>query len=68
MIMEGSMKEGIVAVSIEMRECLTGSKYGLDELRRIYIATPVSDYFRQDASLGGYVPHKRRLHKKNFFV
>ena len=64
----GKAENGIVSVSMEMRECLTQSQFSLDELRLIYIATPVSDYFRQDASLGGYVPHVRKLQKKNFFV
>lgn len=63
-----SMEKGIVDISIEMREYLTGSRFGLNELRRIYIATPISDYFRQDAALGGYVPHKKKLQKKNFLV
>lgn len=59
---------GIVSASIEMRKYLTGSNFGINELRRIYQATPVSAYFKQDASLWGYVPHKRKLYKKNFFV
>lgn len=66
--MSSKVENGIVRVSMEMRECLTQSKFSLDELRLIYIATPVSDYFRQDTSLGGYVPHGRKLQKKNFFV
>lgn len=66
--MARKVEDGIVKVSMEMRECLTRSRFSLDELRRIYMAIPVSDYFRQDASLGGYVPHKRKLQKKNFFI
>ena len=66
--MSSKVENGIVRVSMEMRECLTQSKFSLDELRLIYIATPVSDYFRQDASWRGYVPHGRKLQKKNFFV
>lgn len=64
--MSGKAENGIVRVSMEMRECLTQSQFSLDELRLIYIATPVSDYFRQDASLGGYVPHVRKLQRKIF--
>lgn len=66
--MRNDFQSEIVNVSIEMRRYLTESDFGLDELRRIFIATPVADYFKQDASLGGYVPHKRKLKKKNFFV
>lgn len=66
--MENRVKSELVNVSMEMRRYLTGSNFGIEELRRIFIATPVVDYFKQDASLGGYVPHKRKLQKKNFFV
>ncbi len=55
-------------ISLKLRKALTGSKYNLDALRRIYIATSVSDYFVQDAPLGGYVPHKKNLQKKSFFI
>lgn len=66
--MKNSFKSELVDRSIEMRSYLTGSRFELNELRRLYIATPVADYFKQDASLGGYMPHKRKLQKKNFFV
>ena len=64
--MKNGFKSEIVNASMELRGYLTGSDFGLDELRRIYIATPVVDYFKQDASLGGYVPHKKKLQKKIF--
>ena len=54
----------MVDVAIKMRRFVTESGFGLQEIRRIYLNTPVSDYFKQDASLGGYVPHKRKLRKK----
>jgi hypothetical protein len=66
--MKKNLQADMVNASIEMRKYLTDSDFGLDELRRIYIARPVADYFKQDASLGGYVPHTRKLQKKNFFV
>jgi len=66
--MGNSVKSELVNASIEMRRYLTKSEYGLKELRKIFLVTPVGDYFKQDASLGGYVPHKRKLQKKNFFV
>lgn len=58
----------IVSKSVEMHQNLTESSYELAELRRIFAATSVADYFKHDSSLGGYVPHKRRLKKKNYFV
>lgn len=57
----------LINESVKMRQMLTGSKYNEDGLVRIYLSTPVSDYFRHDAALGGYVPHKRKLRKRNFF-
>lgn len=58
----------IVIEAVKMRQCLTKSGFGMDELMQLYLSTPVSDYFKQDASLGGYVPHKRRLRKRNYFI
>jgi hypothetical protein len=58
----------LVNEAVKMRRSLTKSRYGISELMLIYLDTPVSDYFKQDASLGGYVPHKRRLRKKNYFI
>lgn len=62
------MESRLVNEAVKMRQYLTQSSYGMDELMRIYIRTPVSDYFKQDASLGGYVSHKRRLRKRNYFI
>lgn len=66
--MEKKLKSSLVSESVRMRQQLTESGFGINELMRIYLATPVSDYFVQDASMGGYVPHKRRLQKRNFLI
>lgn len=58
----------LVNTAVEMRRTLTESYYGINDLMRLYVATPMFDYFKQDASLGGYVPHKRKLRKRNYFV
>ncbi len=64
-ITDGSM---IVDEVVNMCRTLTKSSFGINELMRIYMATPVSDCFSQDGSMGGYVPHKRRMRKRNYFV
>lgn len=66
--MKNNLESGMVDTAIELHDYLTKSEYELNELRRIYIATSVSDYFKNDTSVWGYVPHKRKLQKKNFFV
>ena len=38
----------LVETAIKMRQELTDTYYGLNELRRIYIKTIVSDYFIRD--------------------
>lgn len=66
--MKTVIESKIVSEAVKMRQCLTKSNFGVNELMRLYLATPVSDYFKQDASLGGYVPHKRSLRKRNYFI
>lgn len=66
--MKNVAESKIVIEAVKMRQCLTKSGFGMDELMQLYLSTPVSDYFKQDASLGGYVPHKRRLRKRNYFI
>lgn len=43
-----AQKSDLISSLIEFREKLTGSKYGLDELRRIYVKTAVSQYITSD--------------------
>lgn len=38
-------RKSLVEISIELRTILTKSRYTLDELRLIFIATSVADYF-----------------------
>ncbi|MFI3213758.1 MAG: hypothetical protein R3Y24_10485 [Eubacteriales bacterium] len=65
----GVRKESkLVNTTIELRKHITGSRYGIEELQRIFICTSVVDYLKQDAALGGYVPHQKKLRKKNYFV
>lgn len=67
-VMKVSTESKIVSEAVRMRQCLTKSSFDMEEIMRIYLATSVSDYFRQDGALGGYVPHQRRLRKRNYFI
>lgn len=58
----------MVSNAIDMHRILTKNNFGIDELMRIYIATPLSDHFKQNASMGGYVPHRKRTRKIKYFV
>ena len=62
------MEFKLVNEAVKMRQNLTKSNFDINEIMKIYLDTPVSDYFKQDASLGGYVTHKRRLKKRNYFI
>ncbi len=66
--MSNSYESQLVKEAVDMRKRLTGSLYNIDGILRIFTKTPVSDYIKQDAPLGGYVPHRRKRRKKNFFV
>ena len=61
--MKNEITSELVNTSIELRNFLTQSNFGLDELRRIFLAIPVSDYFEQRKRC---VRHKRKLRKKNY--
>ncbi len=61
-------ESGLTKNAVELRNILNKTNCNLTDIMRIYIYTPVSDYIKHDAALGGYIPHKKRLRKKNFFV
>lgn len=58
----------ILLDAVELRNSLNETRVDMKDLMKIYIRTPLSDYIKYDAILGGYIPHKRKLRKRNFFV
>lgn len=50
---------------VEIRQYLTNNHYGIKKLKRLYSFKHMSDYVKQDAVLGGYVPHKKNPTKKH---
>ena len=75
--METRTESRLVTASVKMRRELTQSRYGIDSLMRLYVNTPVSDYFAPGALLGGYVSldqlddmdrDSKHLMKQNDFV
>ena len=59
--------------AVELHRFITKAYFGMDELLMIYAATPLSDYLKHDAHLGGYVPHsktsgKKYLPKRGYFI
>lgn len=61
-------ENGILLDAVELRNILNETRVDMKDLMKIYIGRPLSDYIKYDAILGGYIPHKRKLHKRNFFV
>ena len=68
-------ESSIVQSAVELRQFLSKSSYGIDEIIRIYMNTPVSDYFKYlnnfDSSDFGIVNNakpKRKLQKRNYFL
>ena len=47
---ELSNNKTLAEISAELRKKFTGSDYSVDELRRIYVHTNISDYFFMDNS------------------
>lgn len=58
--MKNDISSELVNTSIELRNFFTKSNFGLDELRRIFIATPVSDYIKPRL----HISRKRKLQKR----
>lgn len=63
-----SSESKLISKALEMNQNLTNNSFDANEIMRIYLSTPISDYFIHDASMGGYVPHKRRLRRKHYFI
>lgn len=41
-------EKSLVETSVKMRQEFTGSPFGIEELMRLFLYTPVSDYFIKD--------------------
>lgn len=50
---------------VALRRFITKRSFGMDALMRIYAVTPLSDYLKSDAQLGGHVSHQRILEKRH---
>lgn len=57
----------LVGEAVEMRNQLQGSNWKIGELMRLYIATPVSDYFVYPRDLYVSTKLKNKKRKRKFF-
>ena len=63
------MKENeMVKSAVAFRNRMNKTNCSVEDIMRIYIGTPVSDYICNDGNVGGFVPHQRKLNKRNYFV
>lgn len=72
-IMENRIVKKALSDAVGLCNFFTKSYFEMDEWMRIYAATPMKDYFKQDAHLGGHVSHqtnpkKKHLQKRYYFV
>lgn len=63
-IRESEMVQNAVA----FRNRMNKTNCSIEDIMRIYIDIPVSDYICNDGKIGGFFPHKRKLKKRNYFV
>lgn len=61
-------KVEFVQKAVSLRNLMNGTHCTVTDIMKIYVGTPLADYITYDAPLGGYIPHKRKLRKKNYFV
>lgn len=63
------MKESeMVKQGVAFRNRMSDTNCSLEDIIRIYIGRPVSDYFHNDSEIGGFVPHRKKMNRKNYFV
>ncbi len=58
----------LIKRSISFRNKMSETNCSVEDIMKIYIGTPISDYFYNDGKIGGFVPHERKLNKRNYFV
>lgn len=47
----------LLELAVKLRQEITDSNWDLNEIIQIYLQTPIVDFIKHDAALGGYVPH-----------
>ena len=67
-IMVGLREPDIVKVGVAFRNRMNKTNCSLEDIMRIYIGKPVADYFRNDSQICGFVPHRKKLKRKKYFV
>lgn len=65
MVDEGIKK--MIDATVNMRCHITGSDLDEQEILQLFLRLDVSDHFRFDKGMGGYVPHQKKLHRRMFY-
>ena len=66
--MEVIKDKGLIEKGITFRNRMNGTNCSVEDIMKIYIGTPVSDYLYNDAKMGGFVPHKKKINRRNYFI
>lgn len=66
--MEVIKDKGLIERAITFRNRMNGTNCSVEDIMKIYIGTPVSDYLYNDAKMGGFVPHKKKINRRNYFI
>lgn len=66
--MEVMKESSLIERAVTFRNRMNGTNCGVEDIMMIYIGTPVSDYIYNDAKMGGFVPHKKKMNRRNYFI
>lgn len=66
--MEVMKKSSLIERAVTFRNRMNETNCSVEDIMMIYIGTPVSDYIYNDAKMGGFVPHKKKMNKRNYFI
>lgn len=66
--MEVMKESSLIERAVTFRNRMIGTNCSVEDIMMIYIGTPVSDYIYNDAKMGGFVPHKKKMNRRNYFI
>lgn len=66
--MEVMKESSLIERAVTFRNRMNGTNCSVEDIMMIFIGTPVSDYLYNDAKMGGFVPHKKKMNRRNYFI
>lgn len=66
--MEVMKESSLIERAVTFRNRMNGTNCSVEDIMMIFIGTPVSDYIYNDAKMGGFVPNKKKMNRRNYFI